>query len=82
MTEVERGWPMTDGEDEDRTEHDTDQETGRTRGRQRGGSPAAIAAALTKAPQPGPQHWGGPRPKKAKPDVFFPRFSRFAPKER
>ncbi|WP_017603333.1 hypothetical protein [Nocardiopsis alkaliphila] len=66
---------------EDRTEPDTEQESGRTRGRRRGGSPSAIAAALTKDPQPGPQHWGGPRPRRPEPDVFFPRFHRFAPED-
>lgn len=41
------------------------------RSRQRGGSPAAIAGALHRTPHPGPQHWGGPRPRKADPDPFF-----------
>ncbi|GAA1099278.1 hypothetical protein [Nocardiopsis metallicus] len=54
----------------------------RARGRQRGGSPSAISGALKKDPQPGPQHWGGPRPRRAEPDVFFPRkFPRLSPKD-
>ncbi|AFR08699.1 MULTISPECIES: hypothetical protein [Nocardiopsis] len=66
------------GED-DRTERETGRTPG-SRGRQRGGSPSAIASALTRDPQPGPQHWGGPRPRRAKPDVFFPRdFPHLAP---
>lgn len=47
-------------------------EPGRTTARQRGGSPAAIAGALHRTPHPGPQHWGGPRPRKTDPDPFFP----------
>ncbi|MDT0329013.1 calcium-binding protein [Nocardiopsis lambiniae] len=43
----------------------------RARSRQRGGSPSAIAAALHRPPHPGPQHWGGPRPRKVEPDPFF-----------
>jgi len=39
--------------------------------RQRGGSASAIANALHRTPHPGPQHWGGPRPRKATPDPFF-----------
>ena len=58
-----------------------DDRAGRARGRHRGGSPSAIAEALTKDPQPGPQHWGGPRPRRAEPDVFFPRFPRLAPEK-
>ena len=42
-----------------------------SRSRQRGASPAAIAGALHRTPHPGPQHWGGPRPRKADPDPFF-----------
>ncbi|WP_051049586.1 hypothetical protein [Nocardiopsis ganjiahuensis] len=58
------------------------QEPAGTRGRQRGGSPSAISEALKKDPQPGPQHWGGPRPRRAEPDVFFPRkFPRFSPED-
>lgn len=41
--------------------------------RRRGASPSAIAGALHRVPHPGPQHWGGPRPRKAEPDPFFPR---------
>lgn len=41
------------------------------RPRQRGGSDSAIAGALHRTPHPGPQHWGGPRPRKATPDPFF-----------
>ncbi|WP_436886198.1 calcium-binding protein [Nocardiopsis dassonvillei] len=53
-----------------RDDHD-DEPTPQTRQRQRGGSPAAIAGALHRTPHPGPQHWGGPRPRKADPDPFF-----------
>lgn len=41
--------------------------------RQRGASPSAIAGALHRTPHPGPQHWGGPRPRKTESDPFFPR---------
>ncbi|MBR8742307.1 calcium-binding protein [Nocardiopsis sp. MG754419] len=62
------------------TERDIEEEDDRARGRHRGGSPSAIAAALTRDPQPGPQHWGGPRPRRTQPDTLFPRtFPRFAP---
>ncbi|MEU3306924.1 calcium-binding protein [Nocardiopsis sp. NPDC055551] len=64
------------------TERDTERGNGRSRGRQRGGSPSAIASALSRDPHPGPQHWGGPRPRRAEPEVFFPRrFPRFSPEE-
>ncbi|MFD6950956.1 calcium-binding protein [Nocardiopsis sp. TSRI0078] len=49
------------------------EEQDRSPGRQRGGSPSAIAGALHRTPHPGPQHWGGPRPRKMEPDPFFPR---------
>ncbi|MFD6096733.1 calcium-binding protein [Nocardiopsis flavescens] len=52
-----------------RDDHD-DEPRGRT-ARQRGGSPAAISGALSRTPHPGPQHWGGPRPRKAERDPFF-----------
>ncbi|WP_087096473.1 calcium-binding protein [Nocardiopsis sp. JB363] len=68
--------------EEDGTGRDTERENGRTRGRQRGGSPSAIASALSRDPHPGPQHWGGPRPRRADPDTFFPRrFPRPAPED-
>ncbi|MEU3020794.1 MULTISPECIES: hypothetical protein [unclassified Nocardiopsis] len=51
-------------------------------GRQRGGSPSAISGALKKAPHPGPQHWGGPRPRRSEPERLFPRsFARLSPKD-
>lgn len=57
-------------------------ETGGTKGRQRGASPSAIAGALNRDPQPGPQHWGGPRPKRAEPRTYFTRkFPRFSPND-
>lgn len=47
-----------------------------SRGRPRGGaSPSAIAGALHRTPHPGPQHWGGPRPRKTDPDPFFSSFT-------
>ncbi len=56
--------------------------TTRTGARQRGGSPSAISGALKKDPQPGPQHWGGPRPRRAEPDTYFPRmFPRLSPRD-
>lgn len=62
--------------------YEPDQEPARPKGRQRGGSPSAISGALKKDPQPGPQHWGGPRPRRAEADVFFPRkFPRFSPND-
>ncbi|GHC77645.1 hypothetical protein GCM10007079_15000 [Nocardiopsis terrae] len=65
------------------TAREPEQEPARTaRARQRGGSPSAISGALKKDPQPGPQHWGGPRPRRAEPDVFFPRkFPRLSPND-
>ncbi|GAA1469630.1 hypothetical protein NE857_30140 [Nocardiopsis exhalans] len=63
-------------------EQGPEEEPARARGRQRGGSPSAISGALKKDPQPGPQHWGGPRPRRAEPDVFFPRkFPRLSPRD-
>ncbi|MBQ1081206.1 hypothetical protein [Nocardiopsis sp. B62] len=68
---------MADGDRDDMTELGDD-----AKGRQRGGSPSAISGALKKDPQPGPQHWGGPRPRRADPDRFFPRkFPRLSPKD-
>ncbi|NYH52073.1 MULTISPECIES: calcium-binding protein [Nocardiopsis] len=57
-------------------EHAQDEQHGgpdRPLNRQRGGSPSAIAGALHRTPHPGPQHWGGPRPRKTEPDPFFPK---------
>ena len=57
-------------------------EYGGTKGRQRGASPSAIADALNRDPQPGPQHWGGPRPKRAEPRTYLTRkFPRFSPND-
>ncbi|GAB2516924.1 calcium-binding protein [Nocardiopsis aegyptia] len=39
--------------------------------RQRGASTSAIAGALQRTPHPGPQHWGGPRPRRKPPEPFF-----------
>ncbi|WP_116246263.1 calcium-binding protein [Nocardiopsis sp. FIRDI 009] len=50
---------------------DRSHEDGRTRTRQRGGSESAIARALHRDPHPGPQHWGGPRPRRVERDPFF-----------
>ncbi|MFL1438595.1 calcium-binding protein [Nocardiopsis protaetiae] len=61
---------MKDADGARRDDHD-DAPRPETRPRQRGGSPAAIAEALHRTPHPGPQHWGGPRPRKAEPDPFF-----------
>lgn len=42
------------------------------RGRPKGGaSPSAIAGALHRTPHPGPQHWGGPRPRRAPREPLF-----------
>ncbi|WP_017613242.1 hypothetical protein [Nocardiopsis salina] len=42
------------------------------RARPKGGaSPSAIAGALSRTPHPGPQHWGGPRPRKAPREQLF-----------
>ncbi|GAA0991284.1 MULTISPECIES: calcium-binding protein [Nocardiopsis] len=61
---------MTDGDHAPDEGPDGDEETGPP-SRQRGGSASAIANALHRTPHPGPQHWGGPRPRKADPDPFF-----------
>ncbi|MFV2196502.1 hypothetical protein [Nocardiopsis sp. LOL_012] len=54
-------------------ERSDDGEPPRPRGRQRGASPSAISGALHRTPHPGPQHWGGPRPRRAERDPLFPK---------
>src|SRR5699024_12306153 len=55
--------------DEKRSEKRTPSSPG---SRPRGGSPSAIAEARQRTPHPGPQHWGGPRPRRSpQPDPFF-----------
>ncbi|WP_460771968.1 calcium-binding protein [Nocardiopsis nanhaiensis] len=48
-----------------------EQEGDRRMGQQRGGSPSAISGALKRDPHPGPQHWGGPRPRRVDRDPFL-----------
>jgi hypothetical protein len=79
---------MTDGEADreqvprEEPAREPDRESTPARGRQRGGSPSAISEALKRDPQPGPQHWGGPRPRRPEPDVYFPRkFPRLSPND-
>ncbi|MBB6118131.1 calcium-binding protein [Nocardiopsis algeriensis] len=52
----------------------------RPRAGQRGGSPSAISGALRRDPHPGPQHWGGPRPRRSEPRPL-PRFRLGGPPE-